>query len=214
MSEATTNVAAALAAAQARKAPRTIKPQASKAAVPVRTPITYESAERLCPSEGVINRVVVAFGLDAVNTDAVREATEEAVACMAKALSPYMNEKALEMHLQRVVGAHVGSAHGAGSFYDSRAEAARNLSSALRNETRDEDRPGIDGTDNRAARAREFAAIAAVQAYAALAAARGAVDAYAEITGQEWKPYAGNAQPGQRVDQRAAAAQVAAFDKE
>ena len=214
MSKATTNVAAALTAAQARKAARPARPQASKAAAPVRTPITYESAERVRPSEGVVNRIVVAFGLDAVNSDAVREATEEAVAAMAKALSPYLNEKALEMHLQRVVGAHVGSAHGAGSFYDSRAEAARNLSSPLRNETRDEDRPGVDGTDNRAARAREFAAMAAVQAYAALAAARGAVDAYAEITGQEWKPYARNVQPGQRVDQRAAAAQVAAFDKE
>ena len=139
MSEATTNVAAAPTAAQARKAVRAAKPQAGKPAAPVRTPITFESAERLCPSEGVINRIAVAFGLDAVNYDAVREATEEAIAGMSKALCPYMNEKALEMYLQRVVGAHVGLAHGADGFYDSRAEAARNLSSVMRNETRNAD---------------------------------------------------------------------------
>ena len=224
MSDAITNVAAALTTAQAKKTTRTsIKagsnlPGARKTATastpaPVRTPITFESAAHLCPSEGQIARIVVTYGLDAVDYHAIREATEAAVATLSSSLAPYMNEKALEMHLQRIVGAHIGSAHGAGSFYDSKAEQARNLTSAMMNEDRDGDRMGVDGQANRAERARDFAATAAVQAYAALAAAHGAKDAYTEITGEEWRPYVANALAGRTLDARAAAAQVAAFDR-
>lgn len=227
MSDASTTMSDAITTAQARKSSRPAKVRAGgnlpgartkalapAAAIPVRTPITFESAASLCPSVGVITKIVASYGLDAVDYHAIRETTEEAVATMSNSLAPYMNEKALEMHLQRIVAAHVGSAHGAGSFYDSKAAQARNLSSSLMNEDRDEDRMGVDGQANRAARARDFAATAAVQAYAALAAAHGAKDAYAEITGQEWKPYVSNAQPGRTVDARAAAIQIAAFDRD
>ncbi len=224
MSDAVTTIAAAMTTAQGKKTTRNAakagsnlpgarKAQAPAAPAPVRTPITFETAARLCPSDGQIGKIVVAYGLNDVDYHAIREATEEALAAMSNSLAPYMNEKALEMHLQRIVGAHIGSAHGAGSFYDSKAEQARNLTSAMLNDHRDEDRMGVDGQANRAERARDFAAIAAVQAYAALAAAHGAKDAYAEITGQEWKPYVGNAQPGRSTDARATAAQLAAFDR-
>lgn len=227
MSDAVTNVAAALSAAQAKKTTRVrtgkvqaggnlprAKRAAAPAAAPARTPITFESAARLCPTEGQIAKIVVAYGLNAVDYAAIRETTEEALATLAKVLAPYMNEKALEMRLQRVTGAHIGSAHGAGSFYDAKAAQARNLTSAMMNEDRDEDRMGVDGQANRAERARDFAATAAVQAYAALAAAEGARDAYAELTGETWKPYVSNALPGRTVDARAAAAQLAAFERE
>ena len=224
MSDAVTTIAAAMTTAQGKKTARNAtkagsnlpgarKTQAPAAPAPVRTPITFETAARLCPSDGQISRIVVTYGLNDVDYHTIREATEEALAAMSSSLAPYMNEKALEMHLQRIVGAHIGSAHGAGSFYDSKAEQARNLTSAMLNDHRDEDRMGVDGQANRAERARDFAAIAAVQAYAALAAAHGAKDAYAEITGQEWKPYVGNAQPGRSTDARAAAEQLAAFDR-
>ena len=227
MSDAATNVAAALTAAQEKKANSTSKPSTKTnskpsignnlpgsrtPAAPARKPITFESAKLLCPCEGTISKVITTFGLDPVNYDAIRETVEEFIGSMANVMSPYMNEKSLEMHLQRVVGAHVGSAHGAGSFYDSKRESARSLSSSLRNELRDEDRPGMDGQANRAARAWEFAATAAIQAYAALAAAHGAVDAYHEVTGQHWKPYASDAQPGRSLDERARNSMAAAFD--
>ena len=212
--EAARNKAKRIARKAGSNLPGARKAQAPAAPAPVRTPITFETAARLCPSDGQISKIVVLYGLNAVDYHAIREATEEAFAAMSNALAPCMNEKALEMHLQRIVGAHIGSAHGAGSFYDSKAEQARNLTSAMLNEHRDEDRMGVDGQANRAERARDFAATAAVQAYAALAAAHGAKDAYAEITGQDWKPYVGNAQPGRSTDARAAAAQLAAFDRD
>ncbi len=224
MSNAATNVAAALTSAQDRKATRTSKPQAGKnlpgarrstqTAQAPRQVITFETAQRLCPTEGQINRIVQVYGLDAVDYHAIREASEQAIGTVARAMTSYMNETAMRMHLQRIVGAHIGSAFGAGQFYDTKAEQARNLTSAIANEDRDEDRMGVDGGANRAARARDFAATAAVQAYAVLAAAEGAKDAYAEIVGEDWKPYVGQQQGGQTVDGRAAAAQLAAFDRE
>ena len=64
---------------------------------------------------------------------------------------------------------------------------------------------------NDAERAREFAAQMGLQAYALLAAAEGAVDAYAQVTGSDWKPYEGQARPAMSVDRQAAAAQMAAL---
>jgi len=110
-------------------------------------------------------------------------------------------EKPLEMHMQRIVDGFVRSAHGAGMFYDGKAAVARNLSSKIANEDRDEDRLGVDGTENRAQRACGFAATVGLQAYALLAAAHGAVDAYAYVCGSDWKPYEGMG--GQAVSRQA-----------
>ena len=148
------------------------------------------------------------------NYHAIREATEQHLAQTAKALADNLNEKALQMHMQRIVDAFVRSAHGAGNFYDAKAAQARDLTSKVANADRDEDRPGIDNTANRAERACEFAAEVGLQAYALLAAAHGAVDAYAHVTGQDWKPYEGNTAPSRQVDRQAAAARVGAFDRD
>ena len=143
--------------------------------------------------------------------DAIRETTEEMVARCAVALQGNLSEKAIEMHLGRIVDAHVRSAHGAGLFYGTKAKLARDLNSKVANEHRDEDRMGVDGTPNDAERAREFAAMMGVQAFALLAAAEGAVDAYAQVTGSDWKPYQGTSRPAMAVDKQAAAAQIAAL---
>ena len=142
---------------------------------------------------------------------AIREVTEEQVARSAKVLADNLSDKAIEMHLQRIVDAFVRSAHGAGTFYESKAKIARDLNSKVMNQDRDEDRMGVDSTANRAERAREFAAQMALQAYALLAAAEGAVDAYAQVTGNDWKPYEGQARLAMAVDRQAAAAQMAAL---
>ncbi|MEJ7715984.1 MAG: hypothetical protein WKF40_09925 [Thermoleophilaceae bacterium] len=92
--------------------------------------------------------------------------------------------------------AFVRSAHGAGTFYEGKAKVARDLNSKIANEDRDEDRHGRGRhAPTSAERAREFAAQMALQAYALLAAAEGAVDAYAQVTGSDWKPYEGSSPP-------------------
>jgi hypothetical protein len=50
-----------------------------------------------------------------------------------------------------------------------------------------------------------------LQAYAQLAAAEGAVDAYGSITGETWKPYVAPADNAQPLDRQAAAAELEAF---
>ena len=57
----------------------------------------------------------------------------------------------MKIHLQRVVGSFVGSAHGAAQFYGGKVTQARDLTSKLANHDRDEDREGVYGFESRAA---------------------------------------------------------------
>jgi hypothetical protein len=50
-----------------------------------------------------------------------------------------------------------------------------------------------------------------LQAYALLAAAAGAVDAYEDVTGDAWKPYVRKPDNTERVDRQSADCQMAAF---
>ncbi len=222
MSDSNTNMASAITNAKAAKGKAKPATQAAKAALPAprvasqqaRAVVTFATAARVCANEGVATRISRLYGLDEVDYHATREAHEEHLVKTADALAGSLNEKALEMHLQRIVDAYVRSAHGAGNFYDGKAAIARQLTSAIANEDRDEDRPGIDGTENKAQRACEFAAQVGLQSYALLAAAHGAIDAYAHVTGQDWKPYEGMQAPSQGVSRQAVAIRAAAFDKE
>ena len=183
-----------------------------------RTVVTIDTAARLCPNEAVAAKIVRLYGLDDVDYHAIREATEEHLAVSAKVLADNLGErfeKPLEMHMQRIVDGFVRSAHGAGKFYDDKAKLARDATSAIANEDRDEDRQGIDGTENKAQRACRFAAEVGLQAYALLAAAHGAVDAYAHVCGRDWKPYEGSGGgSGQSLGRRALALQASAFNRE
>jgi hypothetical protein len=178
-----------------------------------RVVVTFATAERICPNEAVASKIVTRFGLDAVDYHAIREATEESLAVSAKALADNLGErfeKPLEMHMQRIVDSFVRSAHGAGTFYDTKAKLARDASSAIGNE----DRQGIDGGENRAQRACRFAAEVGLQAYALLAAAEGAVDAYAHVCGRDWKPYEGSQTPGRAIGRQAITLQADAFTRD
>jgi hypothetical protein len=123
-----------------------------------------------------------------------------------------MNDQSLEIHIQRFVGSYVASACGAGEFYSAKVTAAREMTIRLSNDSRDEDRSGVSGFDSKAQRAREFAAQVGLQSYALLAAAQGAVDAFAAVTGGEWKPYQRTETNDQNVDRKAAQAELDAFD--
>ena len=88
---------------------------------------------------------------------------------------------------------------------------ARDQTSKLANEDRDEDRDGVYGFETKAARTREFAAQAGLAAFALFAAATGAVHAYAEIAGDEWKAYEAPITPTRSVSRQAAAAELDAL---
>ena len=129
-----------------------------------------------------------------------------------KVLKPNLKDQALEIHLQRIVGSFVASACGAGNFYSAKVGTARDLTSKLANDTRDEDRDPVYGFESRAQRARFFAAEMGLQAFALLAAAKGAVEAFADATGSEWKPYVPDQTTTPGLTRRAAEAELAAFD--
>ena len=129
----------------------------------------------------------------------------------ANELTDNLNAKAMEIHLQRIVGAFVGSAYGAATFYQSKVTTARDLTVASQNDDRDEDRAGVAGFESKAERARQFAAEMGLQAYALMAAAEGAVHAYAHITGETWKPYEAPVAASSSTARKSAAEELAAF---
>ena len=172
---------------------------------------TLERAMLLCPNANLAANLERTFALDAVDYNEIRETTEEMIGTHAKILAP-IDERAIEIHLQRIVGSFVGSACAAGEFYSAKVSDAKNLTSKLGNDDRDEDREPIYGLESKAQRAREFAAKAGMQAYGLLAAAQGAVDAFAEVTGSNWKPYQQTQPAAQGVTRQAARAEVDAFD--
>jgi hypothetical protein len=225
MSDSTDNIAmtTAMNKAQAEKSKAPAKGKAKTAApqaprtmpqAQARQVVTLATAERICPNEAVASKISTCYGLEFVDFHAIRDTTNEALVNGAVILEGNLNDKAMEMHMQRIVDGYVRSAHGAGNFYDAKAAQARQLTSAIGNEDRDEDRQGVDGMANKAQRACEFAAEVGLQAYALLAAAQGAVDAYAHVVGKDWKPYEGMTTPSRAVSTRSLALQAGAFSKE
>ena len=178
---------------------------------PVRQAITFELVQAHAPHAGLAENLSRTFGIDPVDYAAILEATEENIGLSAKALQPTLNDKAMEIHLQRVVGSFVSSAYGAATFYGTKVTQAKDLTMKSQNDDRDEDRGGVSGFESKAERARQFAAEMGLQAYALMAAAEGAVSAYAHITGEDWKPYEAPAAPANSTSRQSAEAQMAAF---
>ena len=205
--------------AAARKPAKGRKADAKAAPAPARHPvheqrgpITMADAVALCPTQGLANNLSRTFGLESVDMTHVRATTDQSIRDAAAALTDTLNEKALAMHLQRIAGAFVGSAHGAGKFYSEKVTQARDLTAKIANDDRDEDRDGPSGFESKAARARSFAAEMGVQAATLLAAAEGALDAYEHLTGEAWKPYDARRQDNTRtVSRRAASEEMSAF---
>lgn len=183
-------------------------------AVPARKPRssgTLELAAQLCPTESQMTNIATAFALDPADAASVRDTAEATIVNLAKLMEDDLGERGLQIFLQRIVGAFVGAAVGAGHVYSNAVSEAQRLSNPLLNDDRDEDRPGPIGFDDRAQRKREYAAARGLQARTTLAAAKGAVAAYAHAIGEEWKPYLGNTEGVPQVARGAAAAQMAAF---
>ncbi len=77
----------------------------------------------------------------------------------------------MQIHLQRIVGTFVGSAHGAGQFYSRAVTEPRDATAKASNDALD----GPVGYDSAAQRKREFAADMEVQSHALRIAAEGGV---------------------------------------
>lgn len=130
----------------------------------------------------------------------------------ADALGEGLGERAMQIHLQRIVGSYVGSAYGAGQFYSRAVTEARDLTAKAANDLRDEDLDGPVGFEGAAQRKREFAADMGIQAHALRMAAEGAVAAYEHVVGERWKPFERPVEnPGHTLDRKAAEMQMAAL---
>ena len=178
----------------------------------VREIYTLERAVALAPTAKGVAALTQAFALEPVDDAGIRSTAKDIVIRLAETLKPNLKDQALEIHLQRIVGSFVASACGAGNFYSAKVGTARDLTSKLANDARDEDRDPVYGFESRAQRARVFAAEMGLQAFALLAAAKGAVEAFADATGSEWKPYVPDQTTTPGVTRRAAEAELAAFD--
>ncbi|UFS83906.1 MULTISPECIES: hypothetical protein [Rhizobium] len=150
---------------------------------------TFEMVRHACPDSAQAQRISESFGLAVVDSDGIRELHHAQLIESAAALKDGLAEKAMQIHMQRIVGSFVGSAYGAGQFYSRSITEARDLTTKLSNDYRDEDLEGPVGFGSRAQRKREFAADIGLQAHVLRMAAEGAVSAYEEITGETWKPY-------------------------
>ena len=173
-----------------------------------RTPVTFQTAVHLCPHQGVAENVAQAFGLIVPEYEAIRAQHSIAIKRMAEAFEGSLNDKATAMHFQRIVGSFVSSAVGAGRFYSEKVTQARDATARAADGGNDEHGAPI-GLESKAQRTREFAADMAMQAFALLAAAHGAVDAYRDLTGEEWKAY--EAPVDGAVEKKASASQMGAF---
>lgn len=174
---------------------------------------TIEMVRLTCPDEAQALKIAESFGTAIVDSDGIRDMHERLIVETATALSDGLAERAMQIHLQRIVGAYVGSAHGAGQFYSRAVTEARDATAKGAADARDEDLDGPVGYDSAAQRKREFAADMGIQSHALRMAAEGAVAAYEQIVGEPWKPFDRPVEnPGQSLDRKAAAVQMSAFD--
>ena len=180
--------------------------------VPLRKGATLEMVRLTCPDAVQALRIAESFGTTVVDGDGVRDPHERLILETVDALSEGLGERAMQIHLQRVVGAFVGSAHGAGQFYSRAVTEARDATAKAACDARDDDRDGIVGYDSPAQRKREFAADIGIQAFSLRMAAEGAVAAYEHAVGESWKPFDRPVDnPGQTLDRKAAEAQMDAL---
>lgn len=180
--------------------------------VPLRKGATIEMVRLTCPDVTQAMRIAESYGTAVVDSDGIRDLHERLIIDTADSLSDGLGERAMQIHLQRIVGAFVGSAHGAGQFYSRAVTEARDATAKAANDARDEDLNGPVGYDSAAQRKREFAADMGVQAHALAMAAEGAVAAYSQVVGETWKPFDRPVDnPSQGLDRKVAEAQLAAL---
>ncbi|AVH45653.1 hypothetical protein [Agrobacterium tumefaciens] len=191
---------------------QTASNRSSTRVVQLRKGATLEMVRLTCPDSTQALKIAESFGTAVIDSDGIRDEHENLIIASAGGLAEGLGEKAMQIHLQRIVGAFVGSAHGAGQFYSRAVTEARDATAKASNDARDEDLDGPVGYDSAAQRKREFAADMGIQAHALRMAAEGAVAAYERVVGETWKPFDRPVEnPGAGLDRKAAQAQMAAL---
>ncbi|MCK9554052.1 hypothetical protein [Aquamicrobium sp.] len=186
--------------------------RSSSKVVSLRKGTTLEMVRLACPDANQASLIAESFGLPILDSDGIRDLHERLIIETADSLGEGLGERAMQIHLQRIVASYVGSAHGAGQFYSRAVTEARDATAKSANDQRDEDVGGPVGFDSAAQRKREFAADMGVQAHALRMAAEGVVAAYEHVVGEAWKPFERAVEnPGQAVDRKAAELQMAAL---
>ena len=104
--------------------PATASRPASKV-VPLHKGTTLEMVRLACPDTTQAARISSSFGLPLLDSDGIRDTHLQLIAETASALSEGLKECAMQIHLQRIVGAYIGAAHGAGQFYSCAVTDAR-----------------------------------------------------------------------------------------
>jgi hypothetical protein len=187
-------------------------PRPTARVVSLRKGTTLEMVRLACPDATQAALIAENFGSPVIDSDGIRELHERMIVETADALGEGLGERAMQIHLQRIVGSYVGSAHGAGQFYSRAVTEARDLTAKAANDLRDEDLDGPVGFESAAQRKREFAADMGIQAHALRMAAEGAVAAYEHVVGERWKPFERPVEnPGHTLDRKAAEMQMAAL---
>ena len=180
--------------------------------VQLRKGASLEMVRLACPDSAQASLISESFGLPVIDSDGIRDLHHKIIVDTAESLNEGLGDRAMQIHLQRIVGSYVGSAHGAGQFYSRAVSEARDATAKSANDARDEDFDGPVGFDSNAQRKRQFAADMGIQAHALRCAAEGVVTAYEEIVGEAWKPFQRQVEnPGQTVDRKAAELQMAAL---
>lgn len=191
--------------------PATASRSASKV-VPPHKGTTLEMVRLACPDTTQAARISSSFGLPLLDSDGIRDTHVQLIVETAAALGEGLKERAMQIHLQRIVGAYIGSAYGAGQFYSRAVTEARDATAKAACDARDEDVDGPVGFEGSAQRKREFAADMGLQAHALRMAAEGAVAAYEQVVGERWKPFERPADPAApTLDRKAAEVQMAVF---
>ncbi|HXZ16901.1 MAG TPA: hypothetical protein VEH77_13155, partial [Roseiarcus sp.] len=110
-------------------------------------PVSFEMATLLCPTAVQAERVAEKFGLTAPDYEAIRELHARALHDMAGGFAGALNDKATQMHFQRVVGSLVSSAVGGGRFYSEKVTEARTAAARAADGGKEPDAPA--GFDSR-----------------------------------------------------------------
>ena len=189
------------------RSPRKTGPAAS-----TRKPTTLEMVQATCPDSALAADIAMTSAVRLPDGDGIRDLHERLIIETAEALGEGLGERAMQIHLQRIVGAFIGSAFGAGQIYSRAVTEGRDLVSRLSNDDRDEDRDGPVGFESRAERKVRFAAEMCMQSHALRMAAEGAVAGYEQVLGEAWKPFRRPVEnPGENLGRRAIQEQMAAF---
>jgi hypothetical protein len=113
--------------------------RSSARVVPLRKGTTIQMVRLACPDAAQCSLIAESFGLPVLDSDGIRELHEKLIVDTAAALDEGLGERAMQIHLQRIVGAYVGSAHGAGQFYSRSVTEARDATAKAACDDRDED---------------------------------------------------------------------------